>query len=268
VAVVASPGYAALMIDEVVAVTDRGGPVIATAIHDGHTVRPEIAGLLALDDATRLREEDPYTNRLAQVAPTHLVALRSRFEVDLNRPRDAAVYRVAADSWGLEVWRDACSDELVAGSLAVYDAFYALLEKMLQKRRQGRFVVLDIHSYNHRREGSDARPADPAENPEINIGTGTLDETKWGGLVDRFCADLAAQEVCGHRLDVRKNLRFEGGEMSAWVNSTFSNGCAIAVEYKKTFMDEWTGRLDADHMNQLCSALAATLPGLRESLAA
>jgi N-formylglutamate deformylase len=256
------------MRDEVVALTDRGGPVIATAIHAGHAVRPEIARLLALDEATRLREEDPHTSRLAAVAPTSLVALRSRFEVDLNRPREEAVYRVAADSWGLEVWREACSDELVAGSLAVYDEFYAVLERTLRERGNRRFVVLDIHSYNYRREGPDGAPATPAETPEINIGTRTVDETRWGDLVERFCADLAAHEVCGHRLDVRKNIVFEGGEMSAWVNRTFPNGCAIAVEYKKTFMDEWSGRLDIDHIDQLCRALAATLPGLRESLAA
>ncbi len=255
------------MSDDVVALTDRGGPVIATAIHDGHAVRPEIASLLALDEATRLCEEDPHTGRLAAVAPTHLIALRSRFEVDLNRPREEAVYRVAADSWGLEVWREACSDDLVAGSLAVYDAFYAVLERTLRSRE--RFVVLDCHSYNHRRQGPDAPPESPEENPEINIGTGTLDREKWGSLVDRFCADLLAREVCGHRLDVGENVRFEGGEMSAWINRTFpDSGCAIAVEFKKTFMDEWTGRLDVDHLDQLCRALAATLPGLRESLAA
>jgi N-formylglutamate deformylase len=257
------------MMEEVVALTDGGGPVIATAIHDGHAVRPEIAELLALDDATRLREEDPHTGRLAAVAPTFLVALRSRFEVDLNRPRDKAVYRAAADSWGLEVWCRACSDEIVADSLAVYDAFYAVLERTLRKRGAGRFVVLDIHSYNHRRQGPQAPPASAADNPEVNVGTGTVDEARWGGVVDRFCADLAAREVCGHRLDVRKNERFQGGAMSAWINRTFATrGCAIAVEFKKTFMDEWSGRLDADHLEQLRGALAATLPGLRGSLAA
>ena len=82
------------MSDEIVALSEGDGPIVATAIHDGHAVRPEVAELLALDSATRLREEDPFTGRLAAVAPTYLVALRSRFEIDLNRPRDQAVYRV------------------------------------------------------------------------------------------------------------------------------------------------------------------------------
>src|ERR687884_306413 len=57
-------------------------------------------------------------------------------------------------------------------------------------RRGQRFVVLDLHSYNHRRSGPEAPPADPAGNPEINVGTGSLDRERWGPLVDRFADDL------------------------------------------------------------------------------
>ena len=38
-----------------------GGPMIATAIHNDHAVRDEVASILKLDKATRLREEDPFT---------------------------------------------------------------------------------------------------------------------------------------------------------------------------------------------------------------
>ncbi len=257
---------------EAVFVLEEGeGPVVATAIHDGHRVRPEVAARLALDEATRLREEDPFTGRLTAAAPTRLVALRSRFEVDLNRTRDAAVYQACEDAWGLEVWRETCDPEIVAGSLAVYDTFYAELERVLRERerRHGRFVVLDLHSYNHRRGGPDAPAADPAGNPEINVGTGTVDRARWGALVDRFCADLGAREVRGHRLDVRENVKFQGGAMSQWIHRTFPDtGCALAIECKKTFMDEWTGRVDEDHLAELGRALAATVPGLLESLGA
>ena len=259
------------MSDELFVVEEGEGPIVATAIHDGHRVRPEVAARLALDDAARLREEDPFTGRLTPIAPTRLVALRSRFEVDLNRPREAAVYQACEDAWGLEVWRESCDAALVAGSLATYDAFYAELERVLRERerRYGRFVVLDLHSYNHRRQGPDAPADDPAGSPEINVGTGTVDRARWGPLVDRFCADLRAREVCGHRLDVRENVRFQGGFMSRWIHQTFpATGCALAIELKKTFMDEWTGTVDPDHLAQLGRALAATVPGLLDSLAA
>ena len=61
------------------------GPLIAVAVHAGHAVRAELAGLFALSADGRLREEDPYTGEWAELAPTRIVAHHSRFEVDLNR---------------------------------------------------------------------------------------------------------------------------------------------------------------------------------------
>lgn len=259
------------MSDAVFVLEKGDGPIVATAIHAGHALRPEIAALIALDEATRLREEDPFTAELARVAPIRLIALRSRFEVDLNRPRDRALYRVPADAWGLEVWRRPPPDDLVARSLAGFDVFYAALEDVLREREQryGRFVVLDVHSYNHRREGVAGPAADPVDNPEINVGTGTVDRARWGPLIDRFCADLRAVDLGGRQLDVRENVKFQGGAMSAWVHRTFPTiGCALALEFKKSFMDEWSGRVDDEQLAALGRALAATLPGLVESLRA
>lgn len=258
------------MLDQLLRLAEGGGPIVATAIHDGHAVRPEVEAFFAIDEATRLREEDPFTGRVAMVAPTSLVALRSRFEIDLNRPRDRAVYRSLQDAFGLGVWREPPPDEVVARSLEEYDEFYRALEVVLRERerRHGRFVVLDIHSYNHRRRGPHAPPDDPALNPEINVGTGTVDRARWGPLVDRFCVDLRAGGPAGRELDVRENVRFRGAAMSAWIHRTFpESGCALALELKKTFMDEWTGEVDHVHLSALCRALASTFPGLVESLA-
>ena len=74
------------------------GPLVAAAVHNGHDLRPEVADIMVLAEADRLREEDPHTGRWATVAPTRLVGRRSRFEVDLNRPRDKAVYRLPEDA--------------------------------------------------------------------------------------------------------------------------------------------------------------------------
>ncbi len=245
------------------------GPVVATAIHQGHGLRPEVAERMALDEATRLREEDPHTGPLTEIVATRLVATRSRFEVDLNRPRDKAVYRVSEDAWGLEVWHDGCPEAVAQRSLEEYDEFYSVLARVLSDkvRRHGRFVVLDLHSYNHRRSSPEAPAEPPEENPEINLGTESVDPMIWRALVERFTADLQQQDVQGHRLDVRENVKFRGGEMSKWVHRTFpETGVALAIELKKTFMDEWTGRLDVAHLDDLRRALAATVPGLVDSL--
>jgi N-formylglutamate deformylase len=59
-------------------------PLVATAIHNGHAVRPEVAHLFALDEMERLYEEDPFTGQWVTVADTQIVVHCSRFEVDLG----------------------------------------------------------------------------------------------------------------------------------------------------------------------------------------
>jgi N-formylglutamate amidohydrolase len=245
-------------------------PLAATAVHNGHGLRPEVAALMALSPADRLREEDPYTGIWTSVVTTQLVANRSRFEVDLNRPREQAVYRSPEDAWGLQMWSAALSEELIERSLAEYDAFYAEAHATFSEmeRRYGSFVVLDLHSYNHRRGGPEAPPEDAALNPEVNIGTGTLDRGRWGPLVDRFMNDLRDHEFMGRHLDVRENVRFQGGYLSTWIHQNFpTSGCCLAIEFKKFFMDEWTGRLSSEESEAIPQALEATLPGLLVSLA-
>ena len=246
------------------------GPWVATAVHCGHEIRPELRPLLALDEATRRREEDPYTDRLAEVVPTRILPRRSRFEVDLNRPREEAVYRRPEDAWGLTVWRRPLPEAAVAVSLTEDDAFYGALETLLaEKARQGPFVLLDLHAYNHRRAGPEAPPEDPAANPDVNVGTGTLDRARWGPVVDAFMETLRRQPLPGGPLDVRENVKFRGRALAAWVHRRFAGrGCALAVEFKKTFVDEWTGRLDAARLEALRRALAATLPALARALEA
>lgn len=244
--------------------------VVATAIHAGHELRPGVAGLMVLAEDDRLREEDPHTGELAAVAGSYVVVHRSRFEVDLNRPREEAVYRTPADCWGLEVWRDTVlPDDLVEGSLEVYDAFHdALAERLDALAASGPFVVFDVHSYNHRRDGADA-PAQAAEdNPEVNVGTGSLDRDRFGGVVDAFIAALSAHDVLGGRLDVRENVRFRGGHLSRWIHARHPGvGCCLALEFRKSFMDEWTGELDRGRLRALADALASTVPAVEGALA-
>ena len=247
---------------------DGAGSVVATAIHAGHDLRPSIESRTALDEATRLREEDPFTDRLTAVGGTTVVVHCSRFEVDLNRPREASVYLTPEDAWGLDLWRAPLPEEEVARSRQLYDDFYAELGRRLDVvATQGRFVVLDLHSYNYRRGGPDAPPAPVDANPEVNVGTGSVDRHRWSGLVDRFMDDLGSREVAGHQIDVRENVRFQGGELSRWVNTRYDDqGCVLAIEFKKLFMDEWTGAVDEHHLDELRHALAKVVPGMIDEL--
>jgi N-formylglutamate deformylase len=245
------------------------GPVIAVAVHHGHDLRPEVAEFMMLDEAQRLREEDPYTGGWTDIADIGVVVERSRFEVDMNRPRDLAVYLKPEHAWGLTVWRHRLPEAVVDRSVAQYDAFYRLVHHELSRveRAFGRFVVFDLHTYNHRREAPD-KPADQAGNPDINVGTGTMPRERWARLVERFIADLREQDLLGERLDVRENVRFRGGHFPRWVHETFPRaGCALAIEVKKIFMDEYTGELDQARWAAIGQALKATVPGVREELA-
>ncbi len=244
--------------------------VVATSVHAGHDLRPEIAAAMVLDEDVRLREEDPHTDVIAAAVDSRALTGRSRFEVDLNRPREEAVYREPDDCWGLDVWADGTlSDDLTAGSLAVYDEFYARLgERLDAVAARGPFVLLDVHSYNHRRDGADADPEPAEDNPVVNVGTGTLDSDRFGRLRDDFMETLSKQHVGGEPLDVRENVKFQGRAVSWFVHDRYPGvGCCLALEFKKTFMDEWTAEVDHDRLAETVRALGATVPVLEQALA-
>ena len=247
-------------------------PILATAIHNGHEVRPVVEALMAISGDDRLREEDPFTEFVIRDVPNRIVFHRSRFEVDLNRAREGAVYLSPDQAWGMDIWKEKPETDTVENSLGVHDAYYSMLRHFLHElgKRHGSFVVLDIHSYNHRREGPAALPSDAEGAPEINIGTFSMDRARWAHVVDPFMAKLSAFEFRGRRMDVRENVAFEGrGEQTRFIHDAFpETGCAIAVEFKKFFMDEWTGLLDKDALSAMRSMIRSTLPVLEESLRA
>ncbi len=195
---------------------------------------------------------------------------RSRFEVDLNRPREIAVYRTPDDAWGLRVWRDSIPEDQVQLSLDEYDDFYEALGLLYGElaEHHNRFVVYDLHSYNHRRNGPSGALADPAFNPQVNVGTGTMsDRRRWAPVIDRFIADLGGFDFPGGGLDVRENVKFQGGNGGRWAHATFpESACVLSVEVKKFFMDEWTGELDENLNAAVGAALASTVPGVLEEL--
>lgn len=239
---------------------DWSGPLVTTAIHQGHELRPDVRRAMTLDERSRRREEDPYTDVIGAHTSAQVIARRSRFEVDLNRPRQEAVYQVPEDCWGLDVWRDGrLPDEMVEASLEVYDVFYADLARRLDElAERGPFVVYDVHSYNHRRQGDSTDVAPPEDNPEVNLGTGSL-EDRFRPVAETFTRELEAQEVAGHRLDVRENVKFEGRALAWFVHERYpGRGACLALEFKKTFMDEWTDEVDEQHLLALQEALAAT----------
>lgn len=250
---------------------ERGNsPVIGTAIHSGSELREESLDIVGLSDVERLREEDPFTDRLIEDFPNRIIVHRSRFEVDLNRARDAAIYLKPEQAWGLNVWSNPPDEAHISRSLGFHDDFYTRLEDILSdiEGRFGRFVLVDVHSYNHRRCGPKADPTAQEDAPDINIGTYSMDRERWSFIVDPFIEKLRSLTYNGKGMDVRENIAFFGkGEQTRFVHDRFpESGCAIAVEFKKIFMDEWTGRPDHQVIRELRRMLAATVPLLEDIL--
>lgn len=246
------------------------GPVVATAVHDGHRLRDSLHRLMALGEQDRLRDEDPLTGMLTTVGDVQLRVHTSRFEVDLNRPRNLAVYTDPADAWGLEVWNQALPQSEVDRSLAIHDHFYRTFATLIESliARWGRVVLLDIHSYNHRRDGPLAAPADAAGNPDIDLGMTTFDDSRFGSLGARFSQALRSVPLRGGLPDVRDNVRYDGGgHFPEWVYRNYGDAvCSISLEYKKVFMDEWTAQADIAAIEDLRAGLRHAVDAIRPEL--
>jgi len=217
-------------------------PILATAIHAGHQMSNLLQNHSNLTDEQRRYEEDPYTDDWASRFPNHIIINRSRFEVDLNRSRDKAVYLKPTDAWGIQVWKKIPPIEIINQLYECYDKFYNDLDNAIQTltAKNPFVVVLDLHSYNHRRGGI---IAPKKQNPQVNVGTGTAkNPQRWRSIIDLTINELCKFRIDTTPLDVRENIKFKGGHMPAWLHHRYPKSvCVISIEVKKIFMDELSG---------------------------
>ena len=238
--------------------------MLAIAIHDGHEVRKEISRYLLIDEFERLREEDPYTGYITQISGNRMIINTSRFEVDVNRPRNLSIYRTPENAWGLKVWKENVSEDIWRRTYEEYDKFYVLFKRILNEiiNVWGFVIIYDIHSYNYLREGNPGEN-DNIQNPEINVGTASMYHQRWAPVVNYFIREIRNFNYLGRHLDVRENVRFKGGHLSWWVHHNFPQiSCVLSIELKKIFMDEWTGSVDIFQLRALKEALLQTVPGV------
>lgn len=233
-------------------VENNSTPIIAFAIHDGHWIDNHLQPYLLLDEQQRSREEDPYTGyMIADLPVSRITVHRSRFQLDLNRMKEKSVYKNPEDAWGLDVWSQVPADviaDLYKDYEGFYNTVYALVEEAIVQH--GYFFILDIHSYNHRREGY-LSAADDATHPEINIGT-YYNREAWQQLCVHLTTFMASCKIFPHAIDARQNVIFKGGALSQQILEKYGDkGAVFSVEFKKTFMDEWTGIADIPHIHSL-----------------
>ena len=94
-----------------------------------------------------------------------------------------------------------------------------------------------------------------------------MERSRWATILDRVISELIACEYLGRRIDVRENVKFYGGHFCRWVHDNFpSTGCAIAIEFKKFFMDEWSGQLYVDQHRDILRLLRSVASVIHEEL--
>jgi len=228
------------------------------ALHAGHDVRPDLAQKMKISPADRRYEEDPHTEAFLQTFPIQIVARYSRFEYDPNRPLKSAVYTTPDTCWDLDVWHQPQTEAETAESLAKHQELHGLMdivaEYLLQNSRYA--ILFDLHSYNYQRNGPVAWHADPK--PVINLGTGPVNRDVFGACLEDFMARLQTFSLDGRKIYVAENEIFKGGHLARRLSRNHdARLLVLAIEFKKVFMNELSGELYPDALNQLVTQFQA-----------
>jgi len=208
-------------------------PYVCTAIHDGHNFRDELSIKTVLSEYERWYEEDPFTGDFIGSMPITLIGHDSRFEYDLNRAPESAVYETA---WGKKCWRKSLSKDEKKRSLAKHTNFYRVVHALAYKLEKefNACVWYDIHSYNWKRWD---RPV-----PVFNIGSEKINQKQFGQYVNSWANELKKIEIPHEENTTEINDVFKGnGYQLAFLTRNFNNTLVLATEVSKIYCNEETG---------------------------
>ena len=213
------------------------------AIHAGNRIRDDLRDTVAVSPADQYREEDPGTEKFIQDFPVQIVALDSRFEYDLNRSSDRAVYLTPDTAWGLKVWKRPLTEEEINVSLSKHQEFHQLMDIvtdfLVQQHSQA--FIFDVHSYCYQRE--ERLPWHVDKKPVINLGTDAINQNVFRKSIKNFLNRLSQISVDGRLISVAENDIFKGGYLARRLCARNHDQLAVfAIEFKKIFMDEWSGK--------------------------
>jgi len=226
-------------------------PWIATAIHDGGGFKEELKAKTLKSPLQRWYEEDPCTGEMVSAAPIFLKGLDSRFEYDLNRGPENAVYTTA---WGEECWSEALSSEEKERSLKKHYDYYLVLNTIIQKLETefGKVVLYDMHSYNWKRHDRKV--------PEFNIGTELIDQEGWKAEIQNWANLLGQITIPKNVNETAINDVFKGrGYQLRQTTERFSNTLVLATEISKIYCDELTGEIYQDIVDEVSDQLGKAM---------
>lgn len=210
---------------------ERYVPYVCAAVHDGHQFRRELWDLCHHTEYDRWYEEDPCTKEFVKTHPILIAGCDSRFEYDLNRDPDNAIFK---DAWGKKLWKAPKSIAQHTTSLSKHENFYKVVYGLIAKLEEkfGVTIVYDIHSYNWRRWDREV--------PVINLGTSNIDIDRFGKEVEDWRHSLSLLELPnGIESTSKINDVFQGnGYFLKFITNNFKNTLVLATEFKKIYCDE------------------------------
>ncbi|MGM0462141.1 MAG: flavohemoglobin expression-modulating QEGLA motif protein [Fibrobacterota bacterium] len=225
---------------------DKYVPFIGTAVHTGSNLRESLQKKTALSEYDRWHEEDPYTGDFIDVLPITIKAMDSRYEYDLNRPPDSAIYD---EAWGTQVWKKPLTLREREISLKKHEQYYTVLKALLHRLEDEfkRVLVFDIHSYNYRRWD---RPV-----PLFNIGTEQVDTAVFQPVIDTWVTRLSRCSIANESGVKCNDVFFGRGYNLRFVKTHFPRSLVLATEIKKVYCDERTGESYPQVIQELKIAL-------------
>ncbi|QUJ69276.1 flavohemoglobin expression-modulating QEGLA motif protein (plasmid) [Photobacterium sp. GJ3] len=228
-------------------------PFVATAIHHGGRLRPELVAKCHLSAEERYFEEDPYTGEFISSMPIVLQGEDSRYEYDLNRAPEHCIY---SQAWGKDVWHAALTDAEKQLSQAKHACYYRIFRALITslERKFGYCVVYDIHSYNHERITTPC--------PTFNLGTAQVDRKGWHTEINDLLTRLGQITLPNIAVTAGENLVFQGmGYQATFIRDHFSRTLILPIEIKKVYMNESGGESYPLVIEQLNTELKDALTG-------
>lgn len=214
---------------------DEYTPFVCFAIHNGHNLRSELKQKCQLSDFERWQEEDPETANFISSLPIVVSASDSRYEYDLNRSEENAIYDQA---WGKEVWKQPLTKNEKDVSLKKHRTFYEVVYALIQKLESkfNAVVVYDIHSYNYKRYET--------ATPVFNLGTEKINRKKYARYINFWLKELKKIDLPGIENTTEENDIFKGkGYLLEFITSKFQNTLVFATEVKKVYCNEESGEI-------------------------
>ena len=232
---------------------DNYVPYLCGAVHDGHQFRKSLWENCLHTEYDRWYEEDPETKNMVKSHPILIAGCDSRFEYDLNRDPENAIFDTA---WGKQLWKNPLPDSEKLKSLEKHANFYKVVHTLITKL-EAKFsvcIVYDMHSYNWKRWDREV--------PTWNLGTANIDNERFGNDVEAWRSMLENLTLPHHIKQTAKvNDTFQGnGYFLKYITNNFKNTLVLATEIAKIYCDEYQQIIYPEVVAAVEEQLRAFLP--------